>query len=117
MFYHHIKERRISLDDGIYFKIIFDNEVVGGLFAYWTDSSHKEMCLSTLYIAPRAQGKDLAQKAIKYLEDICVDVERCFLEVPELKLKYRHIYEKFGYKRTEETIVINERLTLLIYRK
>lgn len=109
--------RRIEDTQGIYLKVIVDNLSVGGVYAYESNNETKEMCMSTIYISPYMQGQHLAQKALEYLESLFSDIKNWWLEVPKDESKNRHIYEKFGYKDTGEKIIVNDRLTLLIYKK
>ncbi|MEL7657589.1 MAG: GNAT family N-acetyltransferase [Bacillota bacterium] len=109
--------RRIEDPNGFYFKILANDLCVGGVYAYLSNEERKEMCMSTIYIAPDMQGQRFAQKALNHLESICGDIRLWWLEVPEKESKNRHLYEKFGYKQTGEKIIVNDRLTLLIYRK
>lgn len=110
-------KRRIENPQGIYFKVIMGGLNVGGIYAYEFNSGKNDMYLSTLYISPNMQGHGLAQESIKYLEEVCREVKTWWLEVPEGESKNRHIYEKFGYQNTGKKIIINDKLTLLIYKK
>ena len=109
--------RRIEDTQGVYIKVIVENLSVGGVYAYESNNETKEMYLSTIYISPDMQGKHLAQKTLEYLETICSATNNWCLEVPEEESKNRHLYEKFGYKDSGEKIIVNDRLTLLIYKK
>jgi acetyltransferase (GNAT) family protein len=108
-------KRRIENAQGIYLKVIVDNLTAGGIYAYICNSLAKEMYISTIYISPAMQDYGLAQEAIKYLETICSDIKTWWLEVPENE--NRHLYEKFGYEDTGKKIIINDKLTLVIYKK
>ncbi len=109
--------KRIENPQGVYLKVMADNLSVGGIYAYESNPSQKEMCLSTIYISPDKQGQQFAQKAIAYLEAVCHSVKSWWLAVPQGESKNRYLYEKFGYKYTGRKIVANERLTILIYKK
>lgn len=110
-------KRRIENTQGIYLKVIVDKLTAGGIYAYIFNNVAKEMYMSTIYISPAMQGYGLAQESIKHLETICSEIKTWWLEVPEHEDKNIHLYEKFGYEDTGKKIVINDKLTLLIYKK
>ena len=110
-------KRRIENPQGIYLKILVDNLNIGGIYSYNCNNKTKEMYLSTIYISPNMQGYGLAQEAIQYLESICSETKTWWLEVPENESKNIYLYQKFGYEETGKKIIINDKLTLLIYKK
>ncbi|MBP1925376.1 ribosomal protein S18 acetylase RimI-like enzyme [Sedimentibacter acidaminivorans] len=110
-------KKRIENSQGIYLKIILDSLDVGGIYAYTLNNGRNEMYLSTIYISNNMQGCGLAQESIKHLEEMCIGIKTWWLEVPEGENKNIHIYEKLGYQYTGKKIIINEKLTLLLYKK
>ena len=72
--------------------------------------------ISPVFVMPEYRNRGLAQKAIKLaeekhgcsnweLETILEEKENCYL------------YEKMGYRRTDKTRKVNDRLTLVFYEK
>ena len=66
--------------------------------------------LRIIFIAPEFQGKGIAQKAIRLMEDIHLDITEWVLETPHDLFVNHHIYEKAGYIRTNEITPVNEKL-------
>ena len=73
--------------------------------------------LHTINILPEYQGKGIGQTAIKMAEDIFSDAESWMLETLEDMPDNRHVYEKLGYRFTGKTEKINDKLTIVFYKK
>lgn len=110
-------EGKILNPFGAYYVILADDETAGGIYVYPLDESGEVMYLCSVYIRPCLQGNSIAQTAIKYAESQLPDSKRWILEVPEREEKNIHIYEKAGYKRTEQKEKINDALTIVTYIK
>ena len=65
---------------------------------------------------PEFQGEGIAQKAIRLCEEIHGN-ENWELDTILQEPRNCHLYEKMGYRQTDKTEVINEKLTLIIYEK
>ena len=78
------------------------------------DDSPKK--ISPLFVLPQFQGKGIAQAAIREAERIHGSDNWCLDTILQEKGNC-HLYEKMGYRQTGETRVINDRLTLVFYRK
>ncbi len=72
--------------------------------------------ISPLFILPEYQRKGYARAAIRRLEEIYPNVQWELNTILEEKGNCR-LYEKMGYRRTGEYERINERMTLVYYRK
>lgn len=72
--------------------------------------------ISPLFILPQWQRRGMAQAAIGLLEKIYPDVQWELNTILEEAGNCR-LYEKMGYRKTGETEKVNERMTLVYYRK
>ena len=72
--------------------------------------------ISPIFVLPKFQGMGIAQEAIRLCEKIHGD-DDWELDTILQEPKNCHLYEKMGYRQTDKTKVINERLTLVFYEK
>lgn len=78
------------------------------------DESPKK--ISPLFVMPEYRGKGVAQAAIREAEAIHGS-ENWQLGTILQEKGNCHLYEKMGYHQTGETKVINDRMTLVFYKK
>ena len=78
------------------------------------DESPKK--ISPLFVMPEYRGKGVAQAAIRAAESIH-GCSNWSLGTILQEQGNCHLYEKMGYHQTGETKVINERMTLVFYKK
>ena len=95
---------------------LLDGKAVGAVRIN-IDSVNKSGRISALCVLPEYQGKGIAQKALTEVERMHPDVQRWRLDTIEEEAGNCHLYEKIGYRRTGETKVINEKMTLIFYEK
>lgn len=72
--------------------------------------------ISPLFILPSFRGRGLAQKAIAMCEDIHGADNWQLLTIMQ-EAGNCHLYEKMGYRRTGQTVAVNDRMTLVVYEK
>ena len=72
--------------------------------------------ISPLFVMPEHQGRGIAQAAIRAVEAIHGS-DNWQLDTILQEAGNCYLYEKMGYRRTGETKIINERLTLVFYKK
>lgn len=79
---------------------------------------HNEFCkVSALAVLPEYQNRGIAQTALKEIEKIHADC-KCWLLDTLLQEKGNcHLYEKLGYVQIGEAKKINDKLTLVSYKK
>jgi GNAT superfamily N-acetyltransferase len=73
--------------------------------------------VSALGVHPQYQGQGIAQQALLKIEEMHSEVERWFLDTILQEAGNCHLYEKIGYKRTENIEKANEKMTLIFYEK
>lgn len=99
-----------------YYLIECDEEIVGAIRIVDKKEEGKAKRISPIFILEPFRNRGLAQRAIEEaerihgsknweLDTILEEVGNCYL------------YEKLGYCKTGKTEVINERLTLVFYKK
>lgn len=74
------------------------------------------MRISPLFVLPEFRGMGVAQAAIREAESIHGSSNWSLGTILQ-EHGNCHLYEKMGYHRTGETKVINDRLTLVFYKK
>ena len=98
-----------------YYIIKSDSIDVGGVRIVKKNDKHYRV--SIIFILPEYQGKKIAQEVFQMLEQIYSDANEWELDTILQEQGNCHLYEKVGYKQTGETKVINDRLTLVFYKK
>jgi RimJ/RimL family protein N-acetyltransferase len=77
-----------------------------------------ELCvLNRIFILPEHQGMGYAQEAISLAEDLHCGAKSWVLDTIKQEARLCHLYEKMGYSLTGEEKRVNDRMTLVTYRK
>ena len=76
----------------------------------------KSKRISPLFIMPEHRNKGIAQRAIELAEEIHGSSDWELVTILQEEGNC-HLYEKMGYHQTGETVVVNERMTLVVYIK
>lgn len=98
------------------FFIIYHFEVaVGGIRVVKKDNQMYR--ISPIFILPEHQGKGIAQKVFTLVERIYDNAKLWELDTIMQEERNCHLYEKIGYKKTGETKVINDKMTIVFYEK
>lgn len=107
---------RINDPNGAYYQIVDNHDVlVGAIRVRWHEPT--QLWISPLFIAPEHQGRGLAQQAITRAEQTYPDAVSWELCTLLEEARNRHLYEKMGYRRTGELTKLNDRATLVFYKK
>ncbi len=103
-------------DDGSYFYfIIFENCIAGAIRVVdKCDGSAKRV--SPIFIMKEFRNKGIAQRTFEEIEKIHGKDNWTLATILQEEGNC-YLYEKLGYKRTGETININERMDIVIYVK
>lgn len=97
-----------------FFKIIVDQKCVGGIRIAVKNKSY---WISPIFILPEFQGKGIAQQAIRQVEQLFTKYNIWELQTILQEQGNCYLYEKLGYERTDFEQVVNERMTLVGYKK
>ncbi len=89
--------------------------VVGGIRII--KRGNKTYRVSPIFILPEYQGKGIAQKVFKIIEEIYNDARKWELDTILQERGNCYLYEKLGFKKTGKTQVINRKMTLVYYEK
>lgn len=102
-------------DIGDYYKIVYQNKLVGSVFVY--EKEPGVMRFHIINILRKFQNKGIAQEVMKSLELMYPQAECWELETILTERRNCYLYEKMGYVKSEESRVINDKMTLVSYKK
>lgn len=99
-----------------YYFIEADNTTVGAIRVVDKHEAGKAKRISPIFIMPDYRNNGLAQKVMQLAEEIhgCSNWE---LDTILQEKGNCYLYEKMGYHQTGKTEVINEKMTLVFYKK
>ena len=107
---------RMGLSFLEHFFILKDDEIVGGVrTAWWPDTTRYR--LGGIFILPQFQDFGIGQIAMNLVESCYPDATSWELDTLLQEKRNLHFYEKLGYRREGEEHVVNDRLTLVFYKK
>jgi len=106
---------RINYEKGSYYKIVSVNTLIGGIWVF--EKEAKIYRVGIIYILPEYQSKGVGQKVLAMAENMHPDASGWELDCPEDLAINRRCYEKAGYTLTGEKEIINDKLTLVSYKK
>lgn len=108
--------KRLTSPSTFYYLISVGEEIVGAIRVIEKKSDVGNKRISPIFILPEHRNKGYAQAAIRAVEAIHGD-RGWELDTIAQEAANCHIYEKAGYRRTEKTRQVNERMTLVFYQK
>ena len=114
-----VTEKIIEENSDFYF-IVFRGEKVGGVRVRWHQGKkvyENVNWISPIFIIPKFQNKGIASTVIEQLFDIYPDTIEWRLDTIKQERGNCHLYEKCGFVRVGEDIVVNEKMTLVDYVK
>ena len=99
-----------------YYYIQADDVIVGAVRVIDTKAPGQSKRVSPIFVMPPFRNKGIAQKALLETERIYggTDWE---LDTISQEAGSCHLYEKMGYRRTGKTTAINDKMTLVCYKK
>ena len=109
-------EARLKQDFTFYYFICIGQKKVGAIRIVDRKETGKNKRISPIFILPEFQGKGIAQESIRLCEELHGN-ENWELDTILQEPGNCHLYEKMGYRQTDKTEVINEKLTLISYEK
>ncbi|CAM3902316.1 MULTISPECIES: GNAT family N-acetyltransferase [Bacillus cereus group] len=107
---------RINNPSSNYYKIIIDSNLVGAICISQKEIPYK-FWISPMFIHPNYQGKGIAQKVLILIEKMFPEVRSFELATILEEERNCFLYEKMGYKRTEIIKKLNDKTTLIYYKK
>lgn len=103
---------RLEQKETFYYIIEIETKKVGAIRVI--DKENKR--ISPIFILPKYRNQGIAQKAIEMVEEIH-GKENWELDTILQEKGNCYLYEKMGYQSTGKTTVINDKLTLILYKK
>lgn len=89
-----------KIRNGMYFKIVLDNTIIGGINLY--DLGNNHFRLGAVYIDPAYQNQGIGKKTINFIENTYPHIRKWSLDTPYLSYRNHYFYEKHGYVKVEE---------------
>lgn len=99
-----------------YYFIQAYGDIVGAIRVIDDKQSDKAKKISPIFVMPPYRRKGIALKAIRKAEDIHGN-SNWELETVLQETGNRRLYEKAGYRRTGKITAINDKMTLVLYKK
>ncbi len=99
-----------------YYFIQSDSSVVGAIRVIDWKEKNKCKRISPIFILPPYRNKGIAQRAILEAENIHGNTD-WELDTILQEAENCHLYEKMGYHKTGKTTEINDKMTLISYKK
>lgn len=109
-------EARLNQPFTYYYYINDDGVTVGAIRVIDTKSNDNPKRISPIFILPEYRNRKYAQAAIVKAEEIHGN-SNWELDTILQETGNCYLYEKMGYYQTGKTEVINEKLTLVFYKK
>lgn len=99
-----------------YYFIEADGIIVGAIRVIDTKEENTPKRISPIFVLPPYRRKGIAQKAILEAEKIHGS-NNWELETVSQEVGICRLYEKMGYHKTGKTLAINDKMTLVFYKK
>jgi GNAT superfamily N-acetyltransferase len=106
---------RQAMRQGIYYKILVGDAIVGGIILYDLHRGHFN--LGCFFLDPDYQDQGIGTRAVAFVEAAHPRVRKWSLDTPAWSPRNHHFYEKLGYVRTGEEWTDEEGVRLWMYEK
>lgn len=110
--YDSIESVLEKMKEAIYYKIVSEGEIVGGIVIYDMGDGHFHLDL--IYIHPEYHNRGIGTQAMRFIEKTHPGT-KWSLHTPTYALRNQHFYEKFGYVKVGEEAYPD--ITLIAYEK
>lgn len=97
-----------------FFKIVVDQKCVGGIRVVKKGTSY---WISPIFVLPEYQGMGIAQQVIQQVEQSFTHYNTWELQTILQEKGNCYLYEKMGYERTGFEQIVNDKMTLIGYKK
>lgn len=105
-----------KLNDGNYYKIISDSQIVGAMKIY--DKGNGHFHLGSLFIDPLLQNQGIGSETMNYIFKTFNQWSKWTLDTPYKNYRNHYFYEKHGFKKIQEfKPEPNNPFTLYLYEK
>ncbi|WP_144611525.1 N-acetyltransferase [Bacillus cereus] len=107
---------RINNPSNNYYKMIIDSNLVGAICISKKEIPNK-FWISPMFIHPIYQGKGIAQRVLILIEEMFPKAQSFELATILEEERNCFLYEKMGYTRTGVIKKLNDKTTLVYYKK
>ncbi|EJR04773.1 acetyltransferase [Bacillus cereus MC118] len=90
-----------SIEELDYFKVIMDEEIVGGIIVTISGKSYGR--IDRIFVDPKHQGIGIGAQVIDFIEEEFPSVRIWDLETSSRQINNHHFYKKMGYETIFET--------------
>lgn len=114
-----VTKKIVEVNSDFYF-IMFAGEEIGGVRVRWHQGEtvfENVNWISPIFIIPQYQNRGIASKVIEQLFAIYPNTIEWRLDTIKQETGNCHLYEKCGFVRVGDDMVINEKMTLVNYVK
>lgn len=94
--YNSIEMQKYHTWDNKYYKIIYENNIVGVVLIYTTGKEHGR--IDRFYILPEYQNLGMGSEVLKLVENLFQGINIWTLDTIQQSQRNHHFYEKNGYK-------------------
>lgn len=88
-----------KINEAEYFKILADDQIIGGMVIYIEGEGHYHLDL--IYLHPDFHNQGIGTQAMHFIEQL-YPATKWTLHTPKYALRNQHFYEKFGYIKVGE---------------
>lgn len=99
--YSSIEMTKYMIEELVYYKIKYNNDIVGGIIVTITGKAFGR--IDRIFVDPKYQGKKIGSRVIQLIEKELPTVRTWDLETSSRQVNNHHFYEKMGYETTFET--------------
>ena len=96
--YSSIEMTKYMIRELEYFKVLQDNEIIGGIII--TISGRSFGRIDRIFVDPNYQGKGIGSRVINLVEEEFPNVRTWDLETSSKQINNHYFYEKMGYRTT-----------------
>ena len=99
--YSSIEMTKYMIRELEYFKVLQDNEIIGGIIITISGKSFGR--IDRIFVDPNYQGKGIGSRVIHLVEEEFPNVRTWDLETSSKQINNHYFYEKMGYRTTFES--------------
>lgn len=99
--YNSLKWNAHWIQHTLYYKILLDGGIVGGLILF--DLGDAQFEVGRIWIDPELQNRGIGQSAMRRMFELHPKVKKWSLGTPSWAIRNQHFYEKLGFVKIRET--------------